>query len=739
MRQTRIKQKLERNYWLQATLNSYSLIFFSKNNLFALSIFLVTFLDPFVGVCGFLGIVLINSLAFALGFDKNEIKLGLFGFNALFLCMSMGYEFDFNFPFVLFFMSALIILLLITAGLKGIFGSNKLPYLVLPFILTYWIVSLSAHSFEYIIFDESHVYAANTVIKEEATWLYQLNHSLDDLTIPEFIETYLKTLAGCFFQNSVLAGLVIALGLLQFSRISFSLSLLGFACAYFYYYALGADVNDLTYNLLGANFIFTAIGVGCFFIIPNTYSYLSVILISPIVLLVSLAFTKVLYTLQLKPYSLSFCLVTIGFMYALNQRLFSNFLKVVQIQYYSAEETIYKFLNSEKRFKNEHLYKLSLPFRGEWFVSQGYFGGITHLGQWGKALDFVIQDEKSNTYRIPLSAREGFGRKHFYCYDKDIIAPLDGYVYDIINTVVENDIGDMDTQNNWGNTIILNHQNGLFSQISHIKKDSFGVYVGQFLPKGSFIAKCGNSGRSPEPHIHFQLQNSPTVGEVTMEYPIGYFIERIEDQRTLKISEVPKEGTHISNITVHYLLSVVYSLLPGNILEITSKSSNKSWHWEVFTDAFNRSYIYCEKTNSYAYFKNDGTMFYFIDFEGDKSSLLFHFYLAAYRQLQGFYEDIKVEDKVPLYHFNNGIVQFFQDFFAPFYLFTKAEFSSHFSFADNHEVPQHIIANSVITTKLFNKKVKLINYEMEFKDYGLKTFTIHQKNKSDVFDIKKIK
>ena len=368
---------------------------------------------------------------------------------------------------------------------------------------------------------------------------------------------------------------------------------------------------------------------------------------------------------------------------------------------------------------------------GEWFVSQGYNGKITHLGDWSKALDFVIVDSKNNTYREPSSAREHFSRENFYCYNKEIVAPYDGYVYDIINTVEDNDVGDMNTERNWGNTVIMNHLNGLFSQISHVKKDSFNVFIGQYITKGTYIAACGNSGRSPEPHIHFQLQTIPTVGSKTLEYPIAYFIERTGKERELKISEVPKEGAFISNVQVNELLVNGFSFLPGQKIIFQKENSKDSEQWEVFTDAFNRTYIHCEKTKSYAYFVNDGVMLYFTDFEGDKNSLLFYFYLAAYRQLLGYYDNVEVKDNVPLIHFNNGIIQFFQDFLAPFYLFTKAKHLSKFTFADNLYAPQKLIINTEITTTFLNVVFKKLNFEIELKDNKINRFTIHHKNKSE--------
>jgi len=722
--------KLKTNYWLQCVLNSYSLIFFSNDNLFAICIIVVSFFTPFVGLCGLVSIVLINLTAYFIGFDKDEIKSGLFGFNALFLGMAIGYEFNFNFAFVILFISAIVILLLITVSLKGFLSASYLPFLSLPFIITYWIVSLSAANFTNIQLDESHIYLVNEAARNQTSPIYVFINSLDTMALFPLAITYFKTLAGTFFQTSVLGGIIIAFGLLQFSRIAFSLSILGFTCAYFYYSIFGADVNDLNHNLLGANFIFLAIAIGCFFVIPNINSYITVVILTPILLLTSLALTKILAVFQIHSYSFSFSLITILFLFALHQRLFAKYLHLVTIQYFSAEKTIYKYLNSIQRFKNEHLYKISLPFVGEWNVSQGYDGKITHLGDWSKALDFVIEDSKSNTYMIPKSAREGFTKDSFYCYNKEILAPFDGYVYDIINTVEDNDIGDMDTKQNWGNTIILNHLNGLFSQISHIKKDSFGVFIGQYVTKGTYLARCGNSGRSPEPHIHFQLQTIPVVGAKTLEYPISYFIERQGNERKLILSEVPQEGTFISNVQVNELLVIGFALMPGQKIVMQNENSTEKIYWEIFTDAFNRTYIYCEKTKSYAYFVNDGTMFYFTDFEGKKSSLLFQFYLATYRQLLGYYETIAIKDKVPLIHFNNKLIGFLQDFFAPFYLFTTANYTSTFSYADNQYAPQNLILNSDIEAKIINYTFKKINYELELKDLKIQRFTIHRKNKS---------
>lgn len=728
-----VPEQAKNNYWLQCILNSYSLMFFSLNNILAVVILVVTFFSPVVGLAGLAAVVLINLVAWMMGFDREEIRTGIFGFNALFLGLVMGYEFSVNSTFIVLFITAILLLLLITVWLKGLLTIYNLPFLSLPFIIAYWIISLSSSNFSNIHLDENHIYTINETLRNQSSQFYRFVHAFDELNLPSLAMIYFKTLAGTFFQSSVLGGMLIAGGLLYFSRITFSLSIIGFGCAYFFYSLFGADVNDLNYNLLGSNFIFLAIAIGCFFIIPNAFSYLTVVALTPILMLVLVSFDKILIVFQLKAFSFSFSLVCTAFLFALNQRLFRKYLQVVTIQYFSAEKTIYKYLNSVQRFKNEHLYKISLPFSGEWNVSQGYDGKITHLGDWSKALDFVIVDSKSNTYREPLSQREHFSRENFYCYNKEIYAPYDGYVYDIINTVEDNDVGDVNTEKNWGNTIIMNHLNGLFSQISHIKKDSFGVFVGQYVTKGTYLATCGNSGRSPEPHIHFQLQTVPAVGAKTLAYPVSYFIERKGSKKTLRISEVPEEGAFISNVQVNELLITGFSFLPGQKISFRKESDNTLVNWEVFTDAWNRTYIYCAESRSYAYFVNDGVMLYFTDFEGDRQSLLFHFYLAAYRQLLGYYEKIVIKDNVPLIHFNNRWIQFFQDLVAPFYLFTKAGHESTFTYADNAYAPQKLIIAAEVRARVIGYTFRKVNYETELRDNCIHRFTIHNKNKTESY------
>ena len=708
-------------YWVNAILNSYSQIFYSVDKVLALVILLITFFTPHLGLTGLSAVVLINSIAYLTGINRHLIGEGLYGFNALLLGLFLGFQYEINAAFVLLFLVAIVMLLIISVWLHGIFSRHKIPFLAFPFITTYCIISMSAGSFANIYLNEDHAFVLNHLAKVQTSSFYQALHLFDAITIPKFAMIYFKTLAGTFFQTSVLAGMLVAGAILYFSRITFTLSLVGFLSAYLFYSAFGADVNDLDLNLVGSNFIFMAIGIGCFYLIPNVYSYLAVFCLTPILMMLMIFLNKTMHVFQLKSFTLSFSVIISLFLLFLQQRWLHKFLHLVVIQYYSAEKTIYKYKTSLHRFKNAHLAKVYLPFWGNWFVSQGYNGKITHLGEWGKALDFVIVDETNATFN-----NTGTEREDFYCYNKPILAPLDGFVYDILNTIEENDISGVNTQENWGNTIVINHQNGLFSQISHIKKDSFKVAIGDYVTKGTILATCGNSGRSPEPHIHFQLQLTPKIGSKTIAYPIAYFIEKENKKQTLRISEVPKEETLISNVEVHSLLTESFAFIPERKITFKNSDTKDEVTWEVHTDELNRSYLYCSKTKSVAYFVNDGTMFYFYDFEGSRKSLLFYFFLASYRVLLGCYENVEVTDSVSLNYFNSPLFQWLQDFAAPFYLFTKASYTSQSTKIDNVHQPSLTTISSSVEAKFLNFNFRKISFELEIKENYIHQFNFTQ-------------
>jgi len=62
----------------------------------------------------------------------------------------------------------------------------------------------------------------------------------------------------------------------------------------------------------------------------------------------------------------------------------------------------------------------------------------------------------------------------------------------------------------WGNHVVVAHGSGLYTRYAHLAEDDIDVEVGQGLQEGERLAGMGNSGRSEERHLHFELGASDT-------------------------------------------------------------------------------------------------------------------------------------------------------------------------------------------------------------------------------------
>ena len=62
-----------------------------------------------------------------------------------------------------------------------------------------------------------------------------------------------------------------------------------------------------------------------------------------------------------------------------------------------------------------------------------------------------------------------------------------------------------------GNHVVLDLGDGVYAVLAHLRRGSLRVTKGQRVAAGEQVAECGNSGNSTEPHLHFQLQDHPSV------------------------------------------------------------------------------------------------------------------------------------------------------------------------------------------------------------------------------------
>lgn len=710
-------------------LNSYSQVFFSDNRVFSAVLLAVTFVDPFAGFYGLVSVVFTNGVGLHLGFNKFVIVKGIYGFNSLLVGLGLGIYFAPGWHLLLIVILASILTLFLSIAAEGVIGKYALPYLSIPFILSIWIVTLATRDLTALGVSHRGVYTLNELYQLGGGTLIKLYEMWHQLNLLPSLRVFFISLGAIFFQYNVLSGVIIAAGLLYYSRIAFTLALLGFYSAFYFYEIVGADLDELNYSYIGFNYILTSIAVGGFFIIPTISSYLSVICLIPLVALLTISLSSVFAVFFLPVYSLPFNIIVLLFLYILKFRTKNtNKLNTLFYQYNSPEKNLYAFRNASERFAHLMNIQVKLPFFGEWTVTQSYDGEYTHRDEWKHALDFEILDEEGKSYR-----GEGNNCKDYYCYDKAVLAPADGTIEEVTDGVADNNIGDVNLVHNWGNTIIIQHGEGLYSKLSHLKENSIIVKRGEKIRQGQTIAKCGNSGRSPYPHLHFQLQATPYIGSKTIEYPVSHYILQQGKGFEFHSYEVPDKGNKITNVEVNALMKNAFDFVPGRKIRINENRDSKmgTTDWEVQISIYNKPFIICKNTSSKAWFENDGTIWYFTHFEGDRSSLLYYFYLAAYKVQQGFYQDISLKDKYPVNLLFSSTVLFFQDLVAPFFLFLKARYHIHYSYIDNSLSPDKIMLNSEAKSFIFGQHNSMLSFEIEIDREGIKGFTI----KAEKFNI----
>ena len=165
-----------------------------------------------------------------------------------------------------------------------------------------------------------------------------------------------------------------------------------------------------------------------------------------------------------------------------------------------------KFLDYQTRTR------LSPPFEGEWFV---FWGGRTleqnhHAGSRSQrfAHDVTIMKD-GRTY-----AGDGKKLEDYHCYGQPVLAPAAGTVVWLEDGHPDQAIGSSDPSHPIGNGVIIDHGQGEFSLLAHFQPGSIEVRKGDAVRSRQPIARCGNSGNTSEPHLHYQLQNGPTPEDV---------------------------------------------------------------------------------------------------------------------------------------------------------------------------------------------------------------------------------
>ncbi|RZS97941.1 urea transporter [Cecembia calidifontis] len=716
---------MKRLQWFpQALFNSYAQVFFSNNKWFGIILLLLTFIDFYVGLYGLISVATALLTAYFIGLYEFNIRQGYYGFNALLVGVGLAIYFQPG-PLLLFLIVVSgILTLFISLAFEGFLGKYGLPFLSLPFITVFWLLRLASRQFEALGLSERGIYVLNELYILGGSKLVTMYEWWNQIPFPSSLKTYFLSLGAIFFQQNVFAGVFAALGLLIYSRIGFTLSLLGFYTAYLFYFLLKVPFTEISFSYIGFNYILTAVALGGFFIIPNKSSYLSLLLIIPMVTVLSISLQEILNIFYLPVHSFPFNLAVLTVLYGLKFRTDNRIgLSTIFWQQNSPEKNLYQFTNFMERFGKKSPIPIYLPFFGEWTVTQGHNGPYTHKDDWKHAWDFEIMDEEGKTFK-----NQGDFPSDYYGYDKNILAPADGTIEEVVNEIEENPIGTRNLEKNWGNTIIIKHADFLYSKLSHLKKGSIIPKKGDKVKRGDIIARMGNSGNSPYPHLHFQIQATPYIGSKTIDYPLSDVWMRYQGKESLKSVANPPMGAVVSSLTPHPVLKKAFSFVIGDQLKFNDEDG-KEIVWHVKRDYYTLiRYLECETSGSKAYFRLDDAMLHFTHFEGDRKSVLYLFFLAAYKVSFGFTNGLELKDSFPVNIIFDPRKIILQDFFAPFYRYLKGDYSLKYPENGKGLSLKPLELKSKVIKSSFGRSLETSSFEFVLDHTGIKRFQFPSKS-----------
>jgi len=549
-------------------------------------LFLLSFLLPSVGILGIVAIVVTVLFAEMINLRDEYLKYGFYLYNSLLVGMGVGYYFNVTPVTVLLTVILAILTFLISFSLNRVFVKYSLPLLSLPFAFVSMIFYLASLKYTGLL---------SNIINR---------HTMFDVSVP--LSAFFKSMGTVFFLPNAFAGIVISLIILYYSRILFLLGFAGFWAGVFFH-SLFIPFDQSLNSFYNFNFILIAMALGGVFLIPYSKNFL-LALLAVILSAVLIDAMEVFFNIYMLPvYTLPFNMVTLLFimlLYSVGYKYFNYSIKE------TPEKSLLSFLSATFRFGGNDI-KINLPFTGVWTVYQAFDGEWTHKGNWKYAYDFVIE-KNGKTYQ-----NEGLFLEDYYAFGKPVTAPVNGYVVALRSDLPDNFIGEVDRFNNWGNYIIIKSDYGYFVEISHLMQNSVNVKVGDYVKVGDIIAKCGNSGYSPQPHIHIQVQKYGVLGSETIPFK---FVDYIKGNK-LYYYALPKKGEAVEATTVDKAMKLRMSFILDDTFtyKVVQKNSEEEVTFKVKMNDKGEFYL-CDSQNR-LYFYTDEKLFYFYDYQGGDSYL----------------------------------------------------------------------------------------------------------------------
>lgn len=264
-----------------------------------------------VGIMALTASIIALLLAKRTNYSQEEINTGLAGFNPVLTAIALTLFLVPEWYSILIAFIAIVITMPIGSAFREFFKPFGVPMLTMPYVFVSWIILLMSFQFKFVNADVN-------ILPDTVQEIQFSGHSI------HFINAFLSGFSEIFLLKSIMAGLLILIGIFIASRkaglFAIVANLIGFTAVL----VLGANHDQINDGLFGYNVILTVLALGVAFR-TRIQRYVSIVLGILLTVVLHAGMTTLLTPFGLPVFTLPFIIATWIMLFAGNQ------MKVQQI------------------------------------------------------------------------------------------------------------------------------------------------------------------------------------------------------------------------------------------------------------------------------------------------------------------------------------------------------------------------------------------------------------------------
>lgn len=265
-----------------------------------------------VGMMALAASVIALLLAKRTNYSNEEINTGLAGFNPVLTAIALTLFLVPEWYSILIAFIAIVITMPIGSAFREFFKPFGVPMLTMPYVFVSWVILLMSFQFKFVNADVN-------ILPDTVQEIQFSGHSI------HFINAFLSGFSEIFLLKSIMAGLLILIGIFIASRkagvFAIVANLIGFTAVL----VLGANHDQINDGLFGYNVILTVLALGVAFR-TRIQRYISIVLGILLTVVLHAGMTTLLTPFGLPVFTLPFIIATWIMLFA------GNRMKVQQIE-----------------------------------------------------------------------------------------------------------------------------------------------------------------------------------------------------------------------------------------------------------------------------------------------------------------------------------------------------------------------------------------------------------------------